>query len=160
MRLRVKEIIVIVLILAFIVANASQSHYIDTDVKTIVTAMESVTDLSEMDVFTDGMQLKKDFSLNENDYDGVVYYGHETIMNSEKILIIKVKNSSQGRVILEELIKLNDKTAKLFQAYAPDQYDLLKHAVLEQKGNYVLYVVSEQAKDLEATFTKCIKGKV
>lgn len=158
MNLRVKEATVIILILGFILANARTAHYKDLKVDTIMNQIEKTVDVSGMDVFSDGLQLKKDFSLLQKDYDGVVYYGHQTVMNSEKIVIIKLKDESQGAAIISEIQVLNEKTAKLFQSYAPDQYELLSNCVLIQKGQYILYTVSEKADQIKSAFLKSIKG--
>ena len=45
---------------------------------------------------------------------------------------------------------------ELFKSYAADQYKLLSESILEQKGKYVLYVVSEDAGSIEKAFTKSI----
>ena len=44
----------------------------------------------------------------------------------------------------------------LFQSYAPDQYELLANSILDIKGNYVFYIVSENSEDVARLFVDCI----
>ncbi|MGN0371010.1 MAG: DUF4358 domain-containing protein [Butyrivibrio sp.] len=157
MSLRVKELLVTACLIAFIFAVSRQNNYIDTDVDTIFDSVSKEIETDSMEKF-DFSRFKKDFGLNSNDYEGVIYYGHESVMNSETLLIIKVSDSSQGKEILNIISDQNESSKEMFKSYAPDQYELLSDSVLEQKGNYILYVVSENAKDAKKAFIDCITG--
>ena len=101
-------------------------------------------------------EFKKSFGVNANDYDGIAYYGHQSVMNSETILVIRLKSEDQGENIIDIINTLKETNMELFKSYAADQYKLLSESILEQKGKYVLYVVSEDAGSIEKAFTKSI----
>ena len=101
-------------------------------------------------------EFKKSFGVNANDYDGIAYYGHQSVMNSETILVIRLKSEDQGENIIDIINTLKETNMELFKSYAADQYKLLSESVLEQKGKYVLYVVSDDAGSIEKAFTKSI----
>lgn len=156
MSLRVKEFITIACFIAFIVFVSTRDNYGDVSVDSIFNELESEA-LSDGMVEFSGLDFKRDFGFNTNDYEGVVYYGHETIMETETLLIIKLADESQGATVIDTISGYNEDNMELFKSYAPEQYELLKNSVLEQKGNYILYTVSDNAQNVEKLFTKAIK---
>ena len=114
MTLRIKELIVVALIAAFILVVSRQNHYIDTSVDNILTQVSSNFELDGMEQF-DASAVKKDFGINVNDYDGVIYYGHETVMNSETLLIIKLKDNEQGNSIIKYIDGQRQTNEELFK---------------------------------------------
>ncbi len=88
---------------------------------------------------------KKNYGLNANDYDGLVYYTGVNSLDVNEILIIKLADDAQS----EELTTaINDRLEKLknsFENYGVDQYALLNASILDVQGNYLLYVVHPDA---------------
>ena len=74
----------------------------------------------------------------------------------ETLLIVCLNDKSQGDAIIESVSAQREELTKLFQSYAPDQYELLRNSVLVQKDKYILYIVSENPKEVEAEFVECI----
>lgn len=157
MSLRIKEFITIGFLIAFIIFVSTRDNYKNVSVNEIFNAVEGKAGIENMDCF-DGSALKRDFGININDYDGVVYYGHETVMETETLLIIKLSDQSQGNDIIDTINSQRETNMELFKSYAPDQYELLNNSIVEQKGDYILYTVSDNAKAIEMAFSKCIKG--
>ncbi len=141
----------------FIFFINNRDKYIDVNVEEIVACLSEEADLAEMERFGNS-QFKKDFGLNANDYDGVIYYGHQSVMDCEKVLIIKLSDSSQGKDVEKTVKSRRTSDMELFKSYAPDQYRLLSDCVIEQKGNYFIYVVSDNAGSVEKALTDCITG--
>lgn len=156
MSLRIKEFITIACFVAFIVFVSIRDNYGDVSVESIFNEVKTDA-LSDGMVEFSGLDFKRDFGFNTNDYEGVIYYGHETIMETETLLIIKLSEESQGESIIDTINEYNEENMELFKSYAPEQYELLKNSVLEQRGNYILYVVSDNARTVEKLFTKAIK---
>ena len=157
MSLRIKELLMIVCLAAFIIFVNRRESYIDINASAILDRIVEVVDISNMEKF-DNSDIKKNFGVNANDYGSVVYYGHESVMDCETLLIIELDDESQGQDIMDVIAKNRDADRELFKSYAPDQYKLLSDSILEQKGNYVLYVVSGNAKDIEKAFVDSITG--
>ena len=141
----------------FIFFINNRDKYIDVNVEEIVACLSEEAALAEMERFGNS-QFKKDFGLNANDYDGVIYYGHQSAMDCEKVLIIKLSDSSQGKDVEKTVKSRRTSDMELFKSYAPDQYRLLSDCVIEQKGNYFIYVVSDNAGSVEKALTDCITG--
>ena len=58
--------------------------------------------------------------------------------------------------IINTITAKREELIKLFQSYAPDQYELLRNSILVQKDKYILYIVSDNAKAVESDFMECI----
>lgn len=156
MSLRLKQLIVIIFLMGFILYVSHRDYYRDVELKTIETEALKVEYFDELTKFS-ASEIKKDYGFNINDYGEAFYYGHESIMESGKVLLIKLNNEESGNSIVSAIDKKNNELKKLFQSYAPDQYTLLNDCILEQKGNYILYVVSEDAEKIEKAIINCIK---
>lgn len=156
MSLRIKEILTVTCLAAFIFFIGTRENYIDIAPSQIAAGLgaelEGMTEL-------DGSQVRRNFGLNVNDYAGFVYYGHESVMNSEGVLIIKLSGIEQAAGTVSAIEASRDKSRELFKSYAPDQYELLSGSIVEQKGDYVIYVVSERAAQLEQSISDILAGK-
>lgn len=155
MIIKIKEFLLVLCLIIFIVMINRQMTYADVSIDVIMEAILGETDLGELEEFSSA-EIKKQFGINVNEYKGVVYRGHVSVMESEMLLVVCLADKEQGEKIIETITNQRDELMKLFQSYAPDQYELLRNSVLIQKENYLLYVVSEDAKAVEAAFTDCI----
>lgn len=156
MMIKLKEVLVVLCLVLFIVMVNRQTTYAEVSVDEIMEAISrGGADLGEMEEFSP-TEIKRQFGININDYQGVAYYGHVSIMESETLLVVCLQDKDQGEGIMDTITEQRDELMKLFQSYAPDQYELLRSSVLVQKGNYLLYVVSEEAKAVESAFVDCI----
>lgn len=155
MLLKIKEFMVLLCLVAFIVFINLQTVYIDVPVEDIVDEIYVDAQLMDMQEYS-ATELKADYGLNINDYKGVAYYGYESVMDCETLLVVCLQDKSQGDAIIETISAKRDELIKLFQSYAPDQYELLRNSVLVQKDKYILYIVSDNAKAVETAFMDCI----
>ena len=94
MSLRVKEFLVVVCLVAFVIFISRQNSYTDVDATKIMDNIIQSTDMGDMEKFGN-TEFKKSFGVNANDYDGIAYYGHQSVMNSETILVIRLKSEDQ-----------------------------------------------------------------
>lgn len=158
MPLHIKQILTVTCLAAFIFFVSAGGNYIDVDMDRIVSAVSETAKLEHMSEL-DGSYVRKDFGINVNDYPEYVYYGHESVMDSETLLVVKVMDSAQADEIISFVEKSRDRDMELFKSYAPDQYDMLSRSILEQKGNYVIYVVSDNAHAIEQAINGVLTGK-
>lgn len=155
MLLKVKEFLMVACLAVFIVFINMQTVYIDVDADTIVEALNETAGLENMKEYTPG-EIKSELGINVNDYKSVAYFGHDSVMECEMVLVICLDDASQGSELVDELTAKRKELMKLFQSYAPEQYELLSNSILEQKDKYVLYAVSENAEEVYNVFCDCI----
>ena len=75
-------------------------------------------------------------------------------VKSNEIAILKVKDTADVQAV-EEAVKQRAATVQQqFETYLPDQYENAKNYKLVTKGNYVLFVISDQADELVTEYDR------
>ena len=141
-------IVCIVLFVAWMLMSGESES--DADVGAVEAAVASVG-LGRMKK-SDDLTVKKVFGINAGDYEGVVYYKGEGIMDVNELLIVKLKSVSQASDVKKAAQNRLDEQIKNFTNYGTDQIDLLNQGVVVSRGNYVFYTVSENSDKLKSAF--------
>lgn len=157
MSFRIKQLIILAAILGFILFVSHGEYYIDTDISDIYEEISSDNSLGEMIPF-DANDIKKNFGFNINDYGEAFYYGHMSIMDCECLLVIKLYNEDNASYVIDAIDDKREQLKKLFQSYAPEQYEMLSKSILTNKGQYIIYTVSENPEAIEKSFIESITG--
>ena len=158
-RARFLQIISIVMVIGVIIAiviytgGASESTKLMDEVSPYVVN-GFVTDRASLS--TDRI-FKKYYGLNAADYESVVLYFPISNMDAEELLIVKVKDVSQAEEVEEACLERQSTQIGIFEGYAPEQLSLCENAVLDVQGNYILYVVHENADAIDSAFKKALK---
>jgi predicted nucleotidyltransferase len=69
-------------------------------------------------------------------------------VKTNEIAILKVKDAADLAEVEEAVKQRAENVQKQFETYLPDQYENAKNYQLVTKGNYVLFVISEEADEL------------
>ncbi len=138
---------VIVFIASLMLGEASSSAPIDK----VESAVTAAMDLSGMEKASNRM-MKRLYGLNANDYEGAVLYISTFNMDVEELLIVKVKETSQAETVSAAAQSRKETQLTNFDGYGVEQCQLLNDSVLNVKGNYILFVVSPDAKEAEKAF--------
>jgi len=97
--------------------------------------------------------IRKYYQLDSKDYQKMLSYTSPSAMEVDEITVIKSENTEKIMDAFSQRIKfqLNN-----FNGYGIEQCDLLNHAIVFEKGHYVILIVNENAsdiyKDLQALF--------
>ena len=101
----------------------------------------------------DGRMLRRFYGLNPADYEGVVFYYPSTNMGVEELLILKLTDASQGEAAEQAIEARLAAQKESFDGYGVEQTDMLNnHAVVEIRGRYVLFTVSENDQKIREAF--------
>jgi len=73
-------------------------------------------------------------------------------VKTNEIAILKVKDVKDVPAVETAVKQRATDVQKQFETYLPDQYENAKNYKLVTKGNYVLFVISEQADELVQTY--------
>ena len=154
---RIKAGVVAGLMVVFIVLINLRTQYQDVSVSEVIRLMDleasgKLADMEELGA----ERLREDFGLSVNDYESLVYYGKQSIMENDTLLIVHLNNKADAEAITNAITQKNEKLKELFSAYAIDQYQLLNESILKQLGNYIIYIVSPEANDIYDDFSKAI----
>lgn len=100
----------------------------------------------------DNLAMKRFLSLNPEEYENIIYYMDIDALKSREFVIVKFKNSKQASYFKLNIENRIENQINVFDGYAQDQADLLKEAVIDIQSNYALYVVLENAKEVDNAF--------
>lgn len=92
-----------------------------------------------------GGEFKKTFLLSAGDYDGIVYYSADSIMDVRELLVIQLKDEAQAEPLVEVIKKRIEDKITLFNGYAPEEEALLGSYVLESSRGFVMFAVCANA---------------
>ncbi len=136
--------ILILALLVVIIFTQVNNPSSQTPIEEVKEATIANLDMSSLEEAPNRI-FKRNYGLNANDYEGVVYYTGVNSLDVDEILIIRLADDAQS----EELTTaINDRLETLknsFENYGVDQYALLNASILDVQGNYLLYVVHPDA---------------
>lgn len=153
--LRIINFILIALLIVFIAHLLSGGKTSSTPIETVNAKVTAAADLTNM-TQADSQKLKKYYGLNANDYEGVTLYLGNSNMDVEEILIVRMKDSSQGNALKDAMRKRIDTQTQSFEGYGVSQTKLLKDSVIDVQGNYALLVVNGKAAEVDEAFRKSL----
>ncbi|RUT38512.1 DUF4358 domain-containing protein [Paenibacillus anaericanus] len=73
-------------------------------------------------------------------------------IKTNEIAILKVKDAKDIPTVEEAVKQRATDIQKQFETYLPDQYENARNYKLVTKGNYVIFIISENADDIEKAF--------
>ena len=75
-------------------------------------------------------------------------------VKSNEIAILKVKDVADVPAVEEAVKQRAETVQQQFETYLPDQYENAKNYKVVTKGNYVLFVISDQADELVTEYDR------
>ena len=114
----------------------------DADPQAVTDAVTAQIDMTNM-LEGDNQLIKRFYGLDPANYEACYLYYPTTNMMAEELLIVKLKDVSQQdavRAAVEARVQTQKNT---FEGYGVEQFAMLSdNAVIEIRGNYVLFVVN------------------
>lgn len=96
--------------------------------------------------------LKKIYHLNAEDYEDALIFIPRTNMDAQELLLIKLRDPSQAESVLAALEERIRSQKQVYEGYAPEQTALLENAVIDEQGDYILYVTGTNAEEVDTAF--------
>ena len=88
--------------------------------------------------------LKKIYNIDSKDIEEFVSYVPKSNMDAEEFLILKVKDEKLVAETKGKIQSRIDKQGENFKNYRPEKYEVIKNAVLENEGRYIIFIISEE----------------
>ena len=152
-KINLLKYLMVVLLIIYVVFLVTREGDNTVSVDTIEKNITKAVKLEGMKKGTT-QDLKKYYSLNANDYEGISLYIPDDVMS--EILVIKVKNGSQIETVEKAVESRVNTQEKNFEGYGVEQTKLIHAAIIETRGRYVLLAVSKDADRIDAAFKKSI----
>lgn len=148
--------VVAVAAIVSLIVMFSGNRVSDADPMAVAEAVTQTIDMANM-LEGDNAMIKRFYGLDPSAYEACILYYPTTNMMAEELLIIKLRDTSQQeavRAAVEDRIATQKNT---FEGYGVEQFALLSdHAVVEIRGNYVLFVVSSHSAAARDAFLDAI----
>ena len=130
------------------VSNADPAEVAEAVVETI--DMENMLE-------ADNQLIKRFYGLDPASFEGCILYYPTTNMMAEEVLIVKLKDMSQQEQVRTAIEKRIETQKTTFEGYGVEQFELLtNNAVVEVRGNFVLFIVNANSAEAQKAFLKAI----
>lgn len=143
--------ILTVLLLVFIIIDVSGDKISKTDFETVKKNVNKVSGFADVPE-AENRTIKRFYSLDPSDYEGIVLYAPQDDMAVDEMLIVKLKDISQQEMVEQAVEQRLDTQLKSFEGYGAEQVALLKKHVLNIEGNYIFYMVGENTQEAQKVF--------
>lgn len=100
----------------------------------------------------DAQLLRRLYGLNGGELAGWALWTSEDNMAVEELLLAECVSEAQAEQVREALEARRSTRIQNFEGYGPEQVRLLEDSIMEVRGVYVLFVVSEQAREVKDAF--------
>lgn len=149
-------------LLIFVFANfltgcfSSDKEAKNPSVEDIGVKIKESVDLSDM-VELDESKFERIYGVKLDKIDAFFAYVPSSNISASEIAVIKVKDSSDVEEVKAKISARVQKQATSFKDYLPEEYYLIENHILKSKGDYVLFVISKEADDIEKIFDSSFK---
>ena len=124
-----------------------------------VEVAEAVVETIDMEnmLEADNQLIKRFYGLDPAGFEGCILYYPTTNMMAEEVLIVKLKDMSQQAQVRAAIEKRIETQKTTFEGYGVEQFELLtNNAVVEVRGNFVLFIVNANSAEAQKAFLKAI----
>jgi hypothetical protein len=124
-----------------------------------VEVAEAVVETIDMEnmLEADNQLIKRFYGLDPANFEGCILYYPTTNMMAEEVLIVKLKDMSQQAQVRAAIEKRIETQKTTFEGYGVEQFELLtNNAVVEVRGNFVLFIVNANSAEAQKAFLKAI----
>lgn len=124
-----------------------------------VEVAEAVVETIDMEnmLEADNQLIKRFYGLDPANFEGCILYYPTTNMMAEEVLIVKLKDMSQQAQVRAAIEKRIETQKTTFEGYGVEQFELLtNNAVIEVRGNFILFIVNADSAEAQKAFLKAI----
>lgn len=156
-RFRAAEIFLIIFLVVYIIYVFHMGSSRDVDISVISETLNAQCDLGGLES-GDAAALKRDFGLSASEYGGYILYSSDDLMNVDELLIVKTADTSQLDGLENAVNERLESQLQKFHGYGTNQEELLQNAIIQERGDYFFYAVSERAEQWEKVFLDQIEN--
>lgn len=147
-------VVLVALISLFVMFGGNTESSADpVEVAAAVTAQIDMTNMLE----GDNQMIKRFYGLDPSAYEACILYYPTTNMMAEELLIVKLSDMSQQETVRAAVEARIETQKTTFEGYGVEQFEMLSNnAVVEVRGNYVLFVVNADSAAAQKAFLDAI----
>ena len=146
-------LVVAVISLAAMFGGDTVSNADPADVEAAVVAQIDMTNMLQ----GDNKMIKRFYGLDPAAFEACILYYPTTNMMAEELLIVKLSDVSQQEMVRSAVEARIATQKNTFEGYGVEQFEMLSNnAVVEVRGNYVLFVVNANSAAAQKAFLDAI----
>ena len=146
-------VLVAVVSLMIMFGGNSVSSAEAADVEAAVTAQIDMTNMLP----GDNQMIKRFYGLDPSQFEACILYYPTTNMMAEELLIVKLSDLSQQETVRNAVEARIATQKNTFEGYGVEQFEMLtNNAVVEVRGNYILFVVNGASAAARDAFLRAI----
>ena len=128
----------------------------DADPAAVQEAVTAQLDMSQV-MEGDNQMVKRLYGLDPAAFESCILYYPNTNMMAEELLILKLSDTAQQQSVRAAIEARVETQKTTFEGYGVEQFELLtNNAVVEVRGNFVLFVVNANSAEAQKAFLKAI----
>ena len=154
--LRIVSIVMVIALAVVIIVSLSRPQGSEKPIEEISGRLIPLFE-NEYAQLSPERMFKKHYGFNTRDYEGVVLYSPISNMDAQELLLVKLSEENQAQSLLSAVEERLSSQKNIYEGYAPAQYALCENAVIDLKGNYLLFVVHENADQIDEAFQKALR---
>ena len=143
-----KKIIVLLIVSIILVSGCSKKENItEIDMKEVGNIIEKK--LNNMETVSDN-EITKIYGLDTTNIEEYIIKENK---DGDLYAIIKTKDVDEAKTAMDDYFK---KVKEFHQSYSPKRLKILENRVEREIGNYLIYIVSEDAEDIYEDIVKAL----
>ena len=139
----------------FLYTQTMQNRQSSASFDAVSSAVLQSIDLTDMQE-ADAQMVRRLYGFAPSEMDGCLLYYPATNMGARELLLVKLSDLSQQTSVSDAIQARRQTQMKSFEGYGVEQYDLLSNSIVEIQGNYILFVVHENAAAAAQAFLKAL----
>ena len=139
----------------FLYTQTMQNRQSSASFDAVSSAVLQSIDLTDMQE-ADAQMVRRLYGFAPSEMDVCLLYYPATNMGARELLLVKLSDLSQQTSVSDAIQARRQTQMKSFEGYGVEQYDLLSNSVVEIQGNYILFVVHENAAATAQAFLKAL----
>ena len=155
---RAARVVLAALLLVLAVTHIGLSRRSDADPEAVLAAVTAQLDMSLMQQ-GDTQMVKRLYGADPAAYEFCALYYPVTNMGADELLLVKLPDGADAEALIGGVNARLETQKNTFEGYGPQQYALLtEHCVIDDAGNYFLFVVSANDRAADDAFRAALKG--
>jgi hypothetical protein len=119
--------------------------------------LKTIGDISSLKK-EDAKGLERLYGINKTELEDFVLYTSKSKNSSEEILVLKVKYLSSIGDLRYRIEKRLNVQAEKFKESSPEEYKIIKNDLLEDRQNFIVFVISKDKAAIEKQFHKMVQN--
>ncbi|QOS98685.1 DUF4358 domain-containing protein [Brevibacterium sp. JNUCC-42] len=131
----------------------------DTSIHTAIEVGEHIKQAVNLEKMKQGDmdKLQKLYHIAPEEVEDFILFTSSSNVEADELLVLKVKDLNQVDVVKENVQKRIEAQTLKFRDYRPEEYHLVEKHVWKVKGQFVLFLVSKEADQIERAFEEALQ---